>query len=236
MPHKFKESGVVPDSIARNKATPATLARPGVMASEWRFRMQAQDTCSVAGCSKDKGPRGMCWMHYSRERRYGSLAPLPPLPTAAERFWALVDKSAGPDGCWPWTGRIERTGYARFYANGRTVAAHRFAYELVVGLIPEGLVLDHVCHSADCHLGSECPHRRCVNPAHLCPVTNRENVLRGASNSARSARATHCAKGHPFDAQNTTVDKRGWRRCLECDRVRSRERYWRTVASSGAGS
>lgn len=100
-------------------------------------------------------------------------------PTALERWEEKVDKT---DSCWLWTGTINK-GYGLFKVNGRTVRAHRWAYEQMVGPIPHGLQLDHLCHTenlADCLNADECLHRRCVNPAHLEPVTSRENVHRSA--------------------------------------------------------
>lgn len=71
-------------------------------------------------------------------------------------------------GCWEWQGELNRNGYGRVWVNGRRLMAHRVAYQLLVGEIPEGLVLDHLCKV-----------RRCCNPDHLEPVTVRENTLRG---------------------------------------------------------
>ena len=88
--------------------------------------------------------------------------------TAAERFWAKVVNDT-ETGCWLWSGATT-TGYGRFHlAMGLPlVVAHRFAYETLVGPVPAGLDLDHLCRV-----------RRCVNPAHLEPVTRRENLMRG---------------------------------------------------------
>lgn len=84
-----------------------------------------------------------------------------------ERFTSLVD--ARPGVCWRWRGSIQANGYGRFRANGKTTYAHRAAYALFVGPIPDGLGLDHLCRN-----------RWCVNPEHLEPVTQRENIRRGA--------------------------------------------------------
>ncbi len=123
----------------------------------------------------------------------------------AERFWAKVDKT---DGCWLWTAAKTRDGYGRLAdTGGRWVLAHRFAYELHIGPIPNSLTLDHLCRV-----------RHCVNPTHLEPVTNRVNALRGVGIPARNARKTHCLRGHPFDAENTRW-WRGGRRCRTCGRA-----------------
>lgn len=99
--------------------------------------------------------------------------------SAEERFWEKVDTSAGPLGCWPWTASGSRDGYGQFSADGRGVRAHRFAYELLVGPIPEGLQLDHLCRNPGC-----------VNPAHLEPVTGWENTMRGNTPAAINAATT----------------------------------------------
>lgn len=118
------------------------------------------------------------------------------------RFWRYVNKT---DTCWLWTGSASR-GYGAFTVSvGRTgVSAYRYAYELLVGPIPNGLELDHLCRV-----------RQCVNPAHLEPVTHRENLMRGATIIAKHAAQTHCLHGHPFDEANTYT-KRGARECRAC--------------------
>jgi hypothetical protein len=85
------------------------------------------------------------------------------------------------------------------------IYAHRLAYQLLVGPIPEGLVIDHLCRNPPCQ-----------NPAHMECVTHRENTLRGASPHAMNARKTHCKRGHEFTFQNTYVDAKGCRSCLAC--------------------
>ena len=80
-----------------------------------------------------------------------------------DRFWARVDVGL----CWEWTGSNDR-GYGMFRLDGRTVRAHRWAWETLVGPIPRGLHLDHLCRNPPC-----------VNPDHLEPVTQPENIRRG---------------------------------------------------------
>jgi len=127
----------------------------------------------------------------------------------ATYFWARVDRngptpdyapSLGP--CWLWTGSLNRLGYGNGRYDGRTMSAHRAAYTLLVGPIPKGMQLDHLCRV-----------RRCVNPAHLEPVTQSTNMLR-----ARSL-ITHCPQGHPYDEVNTYWH-RGRRNCRACRNVR----------------
>ena len=125
--------------------------------------------------------------------------------TPAERFWPHVEKT---ETCWLWTGYIKPNGYASFYPGGGRhvykVYAHRFAYEMLAGPIPEGLEIDHLCNV-----------RHCVNPDHLEPVTYRENTDR------RVDRKTHCKNGHPFDDANSYL-WRGNRYCRACRNSRPR--------------
>lgn len=127
-------------------------------------------------------------------------------PAHAERFWEKVDVR-GPDECWPWLAAVNRYGYGKFQLRGHDRKAHRVAYELVVGFIPDGLTIDHLCRE-----------RACCNPSHMEPVTNRENVLRGVGRSAENARKDRCKRGHPFDAANTSIRPSGSRRCKACTR------------------
>lgn len=97
-----------------------------------------------------------------------------PSTPAPQRFWRRVTKT---DTCWLWTGWINHNGYGHFGVTNRlTVKAHRYAYELTVGPIPAGLVLDHLCQT-----------RACVNPDHLDPVTSQENQRRAMASSAKAA-------------------------------------------------
>lgn len=139
-------------------------------------------SCKAPGCLEPKGRKGYCDRHYLQVWRLGHLIQ----PRDWEKhFWSRVDTSRGPDACWPWTKALNSDGYGVLAAEkGPLVTAHRTAFELKVGPVPKGLMLDHICHTIDCTLGIRCPHRRCCNPKHLKPVTNAENA--SAERSARN--------------------------------------------------
>lgn len=145
------------------------------------------------------------------------------MSTAVERFWAKVKKTPT---CWPWTACQNSSGYGVLRVDGKLVLAHRFAYELLVGPIPEGLELDHVKERG-------CRHRHCVNPAHLEPVTRQVNQLRSDSPSGRNSVKTHCPQGHPYSGENLYIDG-GARRCRTCSRVRGNARSKRIRAEERA--
>lgn len=137
----------------------------------------------------------------------------------SSRFWRKVDKG-GPGGCWLWTANKNRGGYGFIKIDRRNRSAHRVAYELSVGPIPDGLTIDHLCRV-----------RHCVNPAHLEVVTKRTNTLRGTSPSAVHARKTHCTHGHKFTPENT-YHWRGGRKCRACHRrLNAKWRARRRVAA-----
>ena len=123
-----------------------------------------------------------------------------------ERF---SQKISADGACWIWTAKKNDEGYGHVRYEGRTRLTHRVTYELLVGPVPDGLVLDHLCNTPPC-----------VNPAHLEPVTQAENVRRAAP-----AQKTACANGHPYTPENTYLrpEKGGGRRdCRTCIRERVR--------------
>lgn len=186
-------------------------------------------TCSIDGCDLPHTARGWCKTHYARWRRYGDPTFKPaarprPRRDRSERFWSKVDKSGGPDACWPWTDTPNRDGYGTFYWGVGQKLAHRVAWFLTYGEWPTNQ-LDHTCHNGtDCNLSDRCPHRRCVNPAHLENVLGRVNILRGESPAATNAAKTHCLHGHPFAGENLGWRPDGRRQCRSCSRAESRRR------------
>lgn len=178
--------------------------------------------CTVEGCDLATRRHRMCNKHATRFDRYGDVGRgRVPYHSEVERFWPKVEKTAA---CWLWVGAIGSGGYGNFYteASGssgsrkyRTVPAHRWSYEHLVGPVPEGLHLDHLCRN-----------RACVNPVHLEPVTATENLRRGTGPSAVNGAATHCPLGHPYSEANTyRVPTTGWRQCRICRRETDRRRH-----------
>ncbi len=128
------------------------------------------------------------------------------------RLWAPVEPNE--DGCWIWTGQRTKLDYGRFSLRRKILPVYRVTYMVLVGEIPAGLHLDHLCRV-----------HACCNPAHLEPVTCRENVLRSPiARAAINFRKTHCQKGHEFTPENTVAVPTG-RGCLTCQRERGRRRY-----------
>lgn len=121
-------------------------------------------------------------------------------------------------GCWLWHVGLTPDGYGSATLRLSSLApkykwrAHRLTYTLLVGPIPDGLQLDHLCRV-----------RNCVNPTHLEPVTCLENVRRGTSSAFWLAK-THCPRNHPYDERNTGRSTKGGRICRACARDKMRAR------------
>jgi len=182
-------------------------------------------TCSIPGCDRPvkAKSRGWCNRHDLRWRRHGDPLGGGPAGTAGQsldqRLWSRVNKrgpapsyrpALGP--CWLWTGWVNNNGYGGIGSGGQEALVHRVAYELLVGPIPEGLEIDHLCRVAICVKAVADEH----GPAHLEPVTHAENM--------RRRRGTHCREGHLLDEANIVHTTDGQRKCRICVRRRRRAR------------
>lgn len=180
--------------------------------------------CILDGCGRPaptrgyRGATGVCEFHQKRAKHgVATDAPLREVgtQTAAEYVAAHVDRSGGPDACWPYTGPLNPQGYGIVHVekrqrreSGGSERAHRIAYTTAYGpdAIPEGFHVDHMCHwrDASCAGGAICPHRRCCNPRHLDAVEPSENLRRSAWGA--------CESGHP----STSQEFRAVRVCKDC--------------------
>ena len=127
-----------------------------------------------------------------------------------KRFWWKVNKT---NDCWLWEGALTDKGRGTTgIGGGITRPAHRVAYELMIGPIPEGLEIDHLCRVP-----------RCVNPSHLEPVTHAENIRRGPK-----PKQDECKRGHPISGYNEFILAEGrGRRCRKCSNLLTQRSYWK---------
>lgn len=129
-----------------------------------------------------------------------------------------------PNGCVSWQAGTQKGGYGEFSFGGKSIRAHRFAFEQFRNRIPTLQSLDHLCRNPGC-----------VNPWHLEIVSHRENCLRGNSPLAQNARKTHCLRGHEFSLFNTyqwlTQYQTPARTCQECRRQTTRLQYAQKTAN-----
>ncbi len=134
-------------------------------------------------------------------------------PRLPKHFWSRV--SVDDAGCWIWSGTLSK-GYGRVSLDGIGSATHRLTYEKLVGPIPVGLQIDHLCRVP-----------ACCNPTHLDPVTAAENIRRGETSKWQRDK-THCPQGHEYDEVNTyryaRKDGTKERQCIKCIRIRTKER------------
>lgn len=147
------------------------------------------NTCTVDDCEGSIRCRGLCEKHYTRLRRHGTTAHAAKKTVSVEdRFWSMVKKTPT---CWEWQAAIVRGyGHITIHADGKRKIhkAHRIAYELLVGPIPDKHGLDHMCHN-----------KACVNPAHLRPTTQKQNMENRTgpnANTKSGIRGVHWSSRH----------------------------------------
>ena len=173
--------------------------------------------CEVPGCEMRHYSKGLCSRHYFRKRRGASdwmtlPAPLPSDPY--ERMMLFVERDER--GCLLWQRSVDTDGYGMLGIGGRPLKVHRLSYEHAYGVIPKGLVIDHLCRT-----------RHCVEPTHLEAVTNEENLQRGRGYRRQNGRYGACRNGHPYTPENTyTNPNTGKRSCRGCAREQERKRAW----------
>lgn len=176
--------------------------------------------CTFEGCGKPHMGRGLCKGHWQQQRLGKPLLPLyskkrldGTLPRIRyDESPCPNDQLEGP--CHVFRGHKNADGYCPVNFNNSPVRVHRYVWELANGLIPDGMVIDHMCRN-----------RACCNVAHLRVVTQKVNALENSlSLTAVNAAKTHCKYGHEFTAENTYRYK-GERQCRLCKRVRDRLAY-----------
>jgi hypothetical protein len=209
-------------NLAKNtvKARGVVKGQPNKWIRGHRNRIYAHgSTCAVTNCPHPIEARAVCHRHLEQRRRTGALPDsFEPSPTTREeKFLAKV--KVLPSGHWIWNKATASEGrYGAVQHDGRVQPAHRVAWLIFRGAIPEGLVIDHLCRKT-----------LCVNPDHLEPKTQRHNILVGDAPPALNAAKTHCKRGHEFTPENTLVMSSGGRSCIACNkseegRVPARER------------
>lgn len=171
--------------------------------------------CSIDECTLVAAARTWCKTHWARWKRTGDPEGLKGRTDVLERVMRRVAKD-DESGCWIFAGCLNRTGYGQVtlsFEEGHALV-HRVVYGRMVGPIPDGLVLDHLCRTP-----------ACCNPEHLEPVTQAENIRRGeAAESARlrAAERETCGRGHRW-AENLHITPAGKRRCRACCREWAQE-------------
>jgi hypothetical protein len=166
-------------------------------------------SCTVEGCVRRLRARGYCTTHYAKWQKYGDPLGAASIRPLEDRLWEKVR----PTGfCWEWLGAHDWYGYGTFYVGGtkRVDRVHRVVYKILVGPIPDGMHVDHLCRN-----------RSCCNPDHLEPVTQGENTRRGNAPNILASRTGTCARGHSLANAYIRPDT-GARQCAECIRLRTK--------------
>lgn len=123
---------------------------------------------------------------------------------AMSKFFARI--AIAENGCWLWTGHAKVKGYGRVKISRKNYLAHKALYEYIKGKVPPNLQLDHLCRT-----------RNCVNPAHLEPVTSKENSRRGHAPNMLAHFSKVCKRGHSITGQNAKPVRPGHVQCRICN-------------------
>ena len=112
-----------------------------------------------------------------------------------------------PEECWLWTAGLTARGYGKCLDTIYGRIAHRVLYQMIHGVLDSAIELHHTCKV-----------KRCCNPLHLVPLTQKEHAKEHPLTPLFAAKVaqTHCLRGHPFDATNTYRTSKGGRMCLQC--------------------
>lgn len=156
--------------------------------------VNATRICNADDCVRDAVARGMSLMHYKRWRNRASESERA-RPTLRSRFVAMIEVS--PLGCWPWKGTLTN-GYGYIRVDGVGKRAHRISYEMHVGVIPDGFLVDHLCHN-----------RACVNPSHLRLATDKQNAENRDGAQANSSTGLRGVWPHTHGRFGATVQHGG---------------------------
>lgn len=166
--------------------------------------------CAEPGCSNPRSPKagyGLCVHHYNQHRKDGATETLMPIhlrtATAEEKFFRYTVASKS---CWWWEGPTNENGYGVLTHDYQDTYAHRWIWDHLVGTIPEGMTIDHLC-----------TNKRCVNPEHL------EVVSRSVNNLRRHGNRVFCKRGHSMSDAYQRPDG-GGRMCRTCVNIRSKAR------------
>lgn len=171
----------------------------------------AAKECEEPGCANERNPHAgyrRCMRCYQSHRRAGTLNKLKPTnlhaATAEEKFYRMTTATKS---CWWWEGPVNQSGYGVLTHDYQSTYAHRWSWEHLMGAIPEGFTIDHLC-----------ANKLCVNPEHL------ETVSIAVNSSRRHGNRVFCPRGHSLDDAYERPDGDG-RQCLTCVRER-RKRAW----------